>query len=107
MRILCLDKPAPDATLEKYHPHLAAETFHAWSLYKSGALRDIYYRQDRPGVAIFLECDSVEQAQSLLADFPLAKAGLLSFDCIPLGAFTNWESLFAAEYKPQQEGATQ
>jgi hypothetical protein len=68
---------------------------------------DIYYRQDRPGVAIFLECDSVEQAQSLLADFPLAKAGLLSFDCIPLGAFTNWESLFAAEYKPQQEGATQ
>lgn len=107
MRILCLDKPAPDATLEKYHPHLAAEAFHAWSLYKSGALRDIYYRQDRPGVAIFLECDSVEQAQSLLADFPLAKAALLSFDCIPLGAFTNWESLFAAEYKPQQEGVTQ
>ncbi|MEN4801581.1 MULTISPECIES: superoxide dismutase [Pantoea] len=107
MRILCLDKPAPEATLEKYHPHLTAEAFHAWSLYKSGALRDIYYRQDRPGVAIFLECDSVERAQSLLADFPLAKAGLLSFDCIPLGAFTNWESLFAAEYKPQQEGATQ
>ena len=107
MRILCLDKPAPDATLEKYHPHMAAEAFHAWSLFKSGALRDIYYRQDRPGVAIFLECDSVEQAQSLLADFLLAKSGLLSFDCIPLGAFTNWESLFAAEYKPQQEGATQ
>lgn len=107
MRILCLDKPAPDATLEKYHPHMAAEAFHAWSLFKSGTLRDIYYRQDRPGVAIFLECDSVEQAQSLLADFPLAKSGLLSFDCIPLDAFTNWESLFAAEYKPQQEGATQ
>lgn len=54
MRILCLDKPAPEATLEKYHPHLTAEAFHAWSLYKSGALRDIYYRQDRPGVAISL-----------------------------------------------------
>lgn len=106
MRILCLDKPAPGATLEKYLPHLNAEVFHAWSLYKSGVMRDIYYRQDRPGVAIFLECESVEQAQRLLADFPLAKAGLLGFDCIPLGAFTNWESLFAAEYKSQPEGAT-
>lgn len=100
MRILCLDKPASGATLEQYAPHLTAEAFHAWGLYKSGVLRDIYYRQDRPGVAIFLECDSVEQAQNILADLPLAKADLLRFDCIPLCAFTNWESLFAADYKP-------
>ena len=59
MRILCLDIPAPGATLEHYAPHLTAEALHAWGLYKSGFIRDIYFRQDRPGVAIFLECDTV------------------------------------------------
>ncbi len=54
-------------------------------LYKSGVIRDIYFRRDRPGVAMFLECDSVEDASAAVADFPLAKAGLLTFECIPLG----------------------
>ncbi len=54
MRILCLDIPAPGASLEKYAPHLNAEALHAWGLYKSGFIRDIYFRQDRPGVAILL-----------------------------------------------------
>ena len=48
MRILCLDIPAPGATLEHYAPHLTAEALHAWGLYKSGFIRDIYFRQDRP-----------------------------------------------------------
>ncbi|QRC78946.1 hypothetical protein IFY68_00889 [Klebsiella pneumoniae] len=30
MRILCLDIPAPGATLEHYAPHLTAEALHAW-----------------------------------------------------------------------------
>lgn len=77
MRILCLDIPAPGASLEKYAPHLNAEALHAWGLYKSGFIRDIYFRQDRPGVAIFLECDSVDEAMNVMAEFPLAKAGLL------------------------------
>lgn len=29
MRILCLDIPAPGASLEKYAPHLNAEALHA------------------------------------------------------------------------------
>lgn len=53
----------------------------------------------RPGVAIFLECVSVDEAMNVMAEFPLAKAGLLSFECIPLGSFINWENLFAAEFK--------
>lgn len=91
MRILCLDIPAPGATLEHYAPHLTAEALHAWGLYKSGFIRDIYFRQDRPGVAIFLECDTVEEANNVMAEFPLAKAGLLTFECIPLGSFISWK----------------
>ncbi len=98
MRILCLDVPATGATLEKYAPYLTPEVLHAWDLYKSGLIRDIYFRQDRPGVAMFLECDSVEEAKKAVAAFPLAQAGLLTFECMPLGPFTNWGHLFAPEY---------
>lgn len=77
-------------------------SLHAWGLYKSGFIRDIYFRQDRPGVAIFLECDTVEEANNVMAEFPLAKAGLLTFECIPLGSFISWENLFSAEFKHQE-----
>ena len=97
MRILCLDRPKPGATMERYQPHMIDEARHAWQAYKSGVVRDIYFRQDRPGVAIFLECASIDEAQTVMADFPLAKAGLLDFEAIPLGPFVNWELLFNAK----------
>jgi hypothetical protein len=95
MKILCLDRPLPGATMEKYQPHLRDEVRHTWESYKNGTVRDMYFRQDRPGVAIFLECESTADAERILSDFPLAKAGLIDFDVIPLGPFTNWEMLFA------------
>jgi len=95
MKLLCLDVPHPGADLEKYQPYLQDEIRHAWQLYKGGFVRDIYFRQDRPGVAIIAECDSIETARNILSEFPLAKAGLIDFDIIPLGPFANWEALFA------------
>ena len=99
MKILCLDRPLPGASFEKYQPHLQAEVRHTWEAYKSGVVRDIYFRQDRPGVAIFLECASLDEAKKVVADFPLVKAGLIDFEVIPLGAFANWELLFAPTAK--------
>ena len=95
MKLLCLDVPQPGATMERYQPHMADEVRHTWQAYKSGIVRDIYFRQDRPGVAIIAECDSIEAAKEALRDFPLAKAGLIDWDVIPLGPFLNWETLFA------------
>jgi hypothetical protein len=95
MKLLCLDVPQPGATLDKYKPHMVDEARHGWKLYKSGIVRDIYFRQDRPGVAILAEAESVEAAKRALAEFPLAKAGLIAWDVIPLGPFANWELLFA------------
>lgn len=42
---------------------------------------------------------------NVMAEFPLAKAGLLSFECIPLGSFINWENLFADEFKNKSTAA--
>lgn len=97
MKFLCMDVPQPGATMEQYMPHMKNEARHGWQLYKSGVIRDIYFRQDRPGVAIIAEADSIEIAKKELAEFPLAKAELIGWDVIPLGPFTNWEILFAPE----------
>jgi hypothetical protein len=97
MKFICLDIPQPNATIEQYQPHMRNEALHGWELYKSGVIRDIYFRQDRPGVVIISEADSVDAAKKALNEFPLAKAGLIGWDVIPLGPFTNWEMLFAAE----------
>ena len=96
MKLLCLDVPQPGATMEKYAPNMADEARHAWKMYKGGIIRDIYFRQDRPGVAIIAEAESVEAAKAALAEFPLAKAGLIGWEVISLGPFTNWETLFAS-----------
>ena len=95
MKLLCLDIPQPGATMEQYMPHLQAEVRHGWQVYKNGLVRDFYFRQDRPGVALMVEADSVEAAKAALMEFPLAKAGLIGWDVIPLGPFLNWELLFA------------
>ncbi|RMC95317.1 superoxide dismutase [Aquitalea palustris] len=95
MKLLCLDIPSPTATLEQYGPHMLDEVRHGWDLYKSGFIRDIYFRQDRPGVAILAEADSVEAARATLMTFPLAQADLIGWDIIPLGPMVNWELLFA------------
>jgi hypothetical protein len=95
MKMLCLDIPQPGASMEKYQPHMQNETRHGWQLYKQGFMREIYFRQDRPGVAIIAECESVEEAKKALRNFPLAKAGLIDWEVIPLGPFVNWEILFA------------
>jgi len=94
MKFLCLDIPQPGATMEQYQPHLLNETRHAWKLYKSGIVRELNFRQDRPGVALIAEADSADDVRKALNDFPLAKAGLIGWDVIPLGPFANWETLF-------------
>ena len=96
MKLLCLDIPQPGATLEQYQPHLLDEVRHGWQLLKEGFMRDIYFRQDRPGVVVIAECESVEAARKILAEYPLAKAGLIDWEVIPVGPFLNWELLFAS-----------
>jgi hypothetical protein len=102
MKMLCLDRPRPGATPSQYAPHMQDELRQTWEHYKAGIFRDIYFRQDRPGVAIFVEYDSTAEAEQALAELPLVKAGLIDFEVIPLGPFTNWELLFAQPGGGQQ-----
>lgn len=95
MKLLCLDRPLPGASLEAFQPYLLDEVRFAWTLYKNDFIRECNFRMDRPGVAIVAECESVEKAREILGEIPLAKAGLIAWEIVPLGPFLNWELLFA------------
>ncbi|MDO5614071.1 MAG: YciI family protein [Paracoccus sp. (in: a-proteobacteria)] len=96
MRFVAISNPVNGAGMDEFGPLLDAEVRYAWQGYKDGAFRDIYFRQDVLGVVIMVEADSLDAAKSAVAGFPLAKAGLITFDVIPVGPFTNWEMLFAS-----------
>lgn len=96
MKILAIDKLLPGANLDKIKPHLKEEAKMAWENYVSGIIREIYFRQDKPGAVLIMECKDVEEAKKLLSELPLVKERLIEFEFIPLGAFTPFETLFEA-----------
>ncbi len=94
MKILAMDKLLPGVNLEKVSPHLQEEAKHAWQLYERGIFRELYFRGDRPGAVIVLECKDVEEAKKVLAELPLVKEHLIEFDYIPLQHFAPFAALF-------------
>ncbi len=96
LRIIAIDRILPGVTMEQIGPLLGAEAEHAWELYKQGIFREVFFRQDHPGVVVMMECFDVAEAEQVMAELPLVKAGLIEFDYIPVGPFVVWENLFAA-----------
>jgi hypothetical protein len=95
MKIVALSRRQPGTTTEQLQPHQVAEARQVWQLHKAGVFREMYFRQDRPGAVVILECASVEEAREALGTLPMVEAGLLDFDVIPLGPFLPLENLFA------------
>ena len=94
MKILALEKETPGTTTERFTPYLKAEAVRVWELYKSGQLREIYFRQDRNEAVLVLECANIEEARQLLGTLPLVQAGLIDFELIPLIPYPGFERLF-------------
>lgn len=93
MKILAIDKILPTATEENIRGVVIRDALHTWILYTKDVIREVYFRKDRPGVVLILECASVDEAKGLLKTFPMAKAGVVDFDVIPLGHFVPFGTL--------------
>ncbi len=89
MKILIMMNLTPEATPEKIVPLFNQEAARSWELYKEGFFRDMNFRADQPGVVNIAECESVEKAREIVNTLPLAQAGFLSFDIIPL-QYASW-----------------
>ncbi len=96
MKILALDIIQPGVEPKRdFYPHLREEVETAWKLYKSGVVRELYFRQppDRAGAVLVLECVDLDEARHVLSTLPLVKHGLIDWELIPLGPFTSFETL--------------
>lgn len=93
MKILAIDKILPTATEENIRGVVIKDALHTWVLYTKDVVREVYFRKDRPGVVLVLECPTVEDAKGILKTFPMVKAGVIDFDIIPLGHFVPFGTL--------------
>jgi hypothetical protein len=95
MKILAIEHDTPGITDEQFAPHLQAEAARAWELYQADIFRELYFRADMPIAVLMLECRDVDEAQQILDTLPLVKAGLITFELMPLTAYPGFARLFA------------
>ena len=95
MKIIALEAEVPGVTAEQFQPLLPAEARRVWALYLSGVLREIHFRADQHTAVLMLECDGVDAARAVLDTLPLRRAGLITFDLIPLTPYSGFARLFA------------
>ena len=68
------------------------EALHVYGLYQNDILREIYFDQETCAV-IMLECDSIADAKSIVSEFPLVKAGLITFEIHALKPYSGYGRL--------------
>jgi hypothetical protein len=95
VKILAMEVEIEGITPEQYAPHLINEAKHVWELYQSGTIRESYFRADRSEAVLILECRDVNEAQQALNSLPLVKAGLITFEFIPLIPYPGFARLFS------------
>ena len=97
MKILALEKDLPYPEGKEPGPAvLEQEARRAWELQQSDQIRELYFRADKDAAVLVLECDSIEQANRILATLPLVREQFIEFELIPLTAYPGFERLFKA-----------
>ena len=95
MKALAIGHAQPGIRWEHIYPYVGEEARSVWELYESDRVREFYLRADhRPGVVLVLESDDVSEAERLVAALPIAEAGLLDFEVIPVRPYIGFRELF-------------
>lgn len=76
-----------DAEFEQLVP---SEGEQARYLYAIGFTRQIWHRGDIPGACQIVEAKNESEVRETLATLPLAKAGMLDFDVVPLKPYAGF-----------------
>lgn len=93
MRILALEYESPSADPDLMEAYLTAETRRMLELIQAGILREIYFRSGTSQTVLMLECVNAEEARAVLQTLPLAQAGLIAFEVIPLMPYDGFSRL--------------
>jgi hypothetical protein len=95
VKVLAIGHPRSGVRWEHIAPYVGEQARSVWERYEIEQVREFYLRADRqPGAVLVLECDDVPEAERLVATLPMAEAGLLDFELIPLRPFMGFRRLF-------------
>lgn len=97
MKIFALEHELSEATAEGFQKHAKDEARQVWALVQAGVIREIYFRADRSEAVLVLECQTVEDARDALSTLPFVQNQLITFELIPLTAYSGFERLFTKE----------
>ena len=78
MKVIAIITRKQDAKAEEFAPYLEEESNQALKMYRDEHVREIYSRDDGKGAIIVFECESLKHAETLFAELPLARVGLIS-----------------------------
>lgn len=98
-KIFGLARPAEAVTWADMLPVMQREAAQVWSLYEQGIARNAWIRTDALGAVYVLETTPAEAAL-VLADQPIARHGLVSFEIVPVGPFIPLSLLFGTQEHP-------
>ena len=94
MKILALEHELPGATAEQFQQYANDESRKVWELHQAGIIRELNFRADQNEAVLILECESVVDAHGILADLPFVQEELITFEIIPLKAYSGFARLF-------------
>ena len=94
MKLIALEHELNHPTADAFQPHLKAEAARVWELYQSGMVREVYFRADQHTAVLAMECADAAMARDVLDTLPLVKAGLITFELIPLAPYPGFARLF-------------
>lgn len=97
MKILAIEKDVPGIAPSQFKPYLRDEALRVWELYQAGVIREVYFRQETPDAVLVLECANAAEAGRVLDSLPLVKAGLVTFELLPLIPYPGFARLFGPE----------
>jgi hypothetical protein len=95
VKVLAIGHPQSGVRWEHIAPYVGEQARSVWERYEIDQVREFYLRADhQPGAVLVFECDDVPEAERLVATLPMAEAGLLDFELIPLRPFMGFRALF-------------
>jgi hypothetical protein len=94
MKILALEKEAAQTQPSDFQPYLSDEAAKVYEFYQAGVIRESYFHQIDHTAVLMLECVDIAEARRVLGSLPLVKAGLITFDVLPLVPYPGFARLF-------------
>jgi hypothetical protein len=101
MKILAMEKEVPGVNENDCLPYLKEEAASVWTLYQSGVVREIHFRDDVHRAVLVLECANAGTARDTLNSLPLVRRGLIDFEIISLTPYPGFARLFADQRMPK------